>query len=165
MAVSIRVCARATMADVPAAHWRGHTWFLRNACSDMILTSISALPSFAFLAASHMAENTSKHMKKKNLHIKSYMENIQDFLLILEAVKEIQCVIHVRSLPTYKQLRGGSTCWKVSWERSFHFSDWKTKALISQVSLRYLSRWGSSSLPLQALSSLHWVLLTWLIRQ
>lgn len=100
--------------------------FLKNASSDND-TRISELPLFAFLSTTHIAKNSSKHMKKKSLYFKSFIENIQDFLLILGTVKEIQCFIGVRSLPDYKQLRGGSTCWKVPWEKNSHFSDSKRK--------------------------------------
>ena len=53
----------------------------------------SALPSFAFISANYIAKNSSKHEKKKNLEFKSYVENIQYFLLILETVKEIQYIV------------------------------------------------------------------------
>lgn len=74
----------------------------------------TALPVFAFKPANYVAKNSSKHKKKKKkckvLILKLIFENIQDFLLILETVKEIQYIIYVRFLPDYEQLRGGFTC-------------------------------------------------------
>lgn len=59
---------------------------------------------------------------KTTLILKFYIEDTQDFLLILKTVKEIQGIIYVKSLPDYKQLKGGCTCWKASWQRNSHFS-------------------------------------------
>lgn len=80
----------------------------------------SASPVVAFITANYIVKNSSKHMKT-TLTLKFYIENSQDFLLILETVEEIRGIIYVMSLPDYKWLKGGSTCWKACWQRNPHF--------------------------------------------
>lgn len=83
-------------------------FFEKDASLTMMLV-FSASPVFAFITANYIVKNSSKHMKT-TLILKFYIEDTQDFLLILKTVKEIQGIIYVKSLPDYKQLKGGCTC-------------------------------------------------------